>query len=143
MSGLNWLHRSSRRAKLPALPAVPPEPGPALLRASGRYEGTSFASGKHHQVTHAGLGKRATADATLHASGVVLHRQGTATIFIPSGQWIEARQAPSLTGKAVGDGNLLVLRWRLGDTEVDTGFRADDQATYAEWVRTINEEVAP
>jgi hypothetical protein len=140
---LNWRHRTSRRAHLPALSAVPLDPGVALLRASGHYEGTSFASGKQHQVVHAGLGKRATADATLHESGLVLHRQGAAaTIFIPSGEWVAARLDSALGGgKAMGEGGLLVVRWRLGDAELDTGFRADDTAVYPEWVQAINAKV--
>jgi hypothetical protein len=142
MSGLNWRHRTSRRAHLPALSAVPLDPGVALLRASGRYEGTSFASGKQRQVVHAGLGKRATADATLHASGLVLHRQGAAaTIFIPSDDWVAARVASALGGKVMDEGGLLVVRWRLGEAELDTGFSADDKAIYPEWVQAINAKV--
>jgi hypothetical protein len=138
---LGWRNRATRQAHLPALPAVPGNPGAALLRASGVYVGTSFASSWQDRVVHDGLGKRATADATLHVSGLVLHRQGAAAIFIPSRDWVAARLAPALAGKVMGDGGLLVLRWRLGNAELDTGFRADDKATYAEWVRTINEEV--
>jgi hypothetical protein len=141
MSGLNWRSRSSGRG-LAELPAVPADPGPALLRASGRYEGTAFASGKQRHVTQAGLGKRATADATLHASGLVLHRQGAAgTIFIPSPGWVQARLATELGGKKLDPDGVLVLRWRLGEAELDTAFRADDTAIYPEWVGTINGEV--
>jgi hypothetical protein len=133
--------RRSRHGVLPALPATPEHLGAALLRASGRYVGTSYAASGRERVVHAGLGAQASADADLYATGLVLHRRGSSTIFIPSGDWIEARLAPALADKATGDG-LLVLRWRLGDTEVDTGFRADDTAKYPEWVHAINEQVA-
>jgi len=134
--------RRTRHGVLPALPTAPEQLGEALLRASGVYVGTSYASSVQDRVVQSGLGARASADADLYATGLVLHRRGTTSIFIPSGDWIEARQAPTLAGKALDDGGLLVLRWRLGDTELDTGFRADDQATYPEWVHAINEQVA-
>jgi hypothetical protein len=40
-----------------------------------------------------------------------------------------------------GAGGLLVLRWRLGEHEVDTGFRADDKSVYPSWVRTLTGSV--
>jgi hypothetical protein len=42
----------------------------------------------------------------------------------------------------IGAGGLLVISWRYGADAVDTGFRADDKAPYAEWVRAINGKVA-
>jgi hypothetical protein len=135
---MSWLNRTSRSAHLSRLFAVPLEPGVALLRASGRYVGTAMATGKQRRISHAGLGKQATADATLYDSGLVLHRQAAETIFIPSSTWIGARVASGLGGKAASDAGLLVLRWRLDDSELDTGFAADDKSIYPEWVEIIN-----
>jgi hypothetical protein len=46
-----------------------------------------------------------------------------------------------LAGNVMGQGGLLVLRWRLGPVEMDTGFRADDKTTYPAWVQAINGKV--
>ena len=37
----------------------------------------------------------------------------------------------------VGSGGLLVLRWRHGETDLDTGLRADDKTVYPDWVTAI------
>ena len=47
------------------------------------------------------------------------------------------RLAPGLAGKVVGARGLLVVRWRLADWVLDTGFRADDERGYPDWLRAI------
>jgi hypothetical protein len=136
-----WRNRMARQSALPALPAPPAMLAPATLTASGLYVGTTFAASWQDRVVHEGLGLRADTTASLHPDGVLLERQGAAPIFVPATAWIRARLAPGLAGKVTGDGGLLVLRWRLGDAELDTGFRADDKTAYPEWVRTINAKV--
>jgi hypothetical protein len=136
-----WRNRLARQAHLPELAAVPADRGPAGLTATGLYVGSTFAGSWQDRVVHGGLGVRADATATLHPTGLLVDRQGAAPIFVPRSGWVAARLAPGLAGKVMGDGGLLVLRWRLGDAEIDTGFRADDKTTYPEWVHEINSKV--
>ncbi|MCW2494909.1 transporter [Jatrophihabitans sp.] len=136
-----WRNRMARQSVLAPLPGVPAELGEELLRAEGLYVGTSFASSWQDRVVHDGLGLRAAAAAALYPAGLLVERDGAEPIFVPSSTWIAARLAPGLTGKVMGDGGLLVLRWRLGEAELDTAFRADDKTTYPALVAAINERV--
>ena len=63
-------------------------------------------------------------------------------MFLPVRNLVGARLATGLAGKVVGAGGLLVVSWRLGEAELDTGFHPDDKAAYPDWVRAINAEVA-
>jgi hypothetical protein len=138
---IGWRNRLARQADLPTLPSVPADLGPALLSNPGLYVGSTFAASWQDRVLHGGLGDRADAVASLHGAGLLIERQGSAPVFVPRSAWVEARLAPGLAGKVVGEGGLLVLRWRLGPAQVDTGFRADDKTSYPEWVQTINGRV--
>ena len=43
--------------------------------------------------------------------------------------------APGIAGKVMGLPNgVLIISWRLGDVELDSGFRADDPALQAAWI---------
>jgi hypothetical protein len=133
-----WRNRMLRQSGLPALPTPPADPGPQrLAEASGVYVGTTFAASWQDRVVHQGLGIRAEATLALHDAGVVIDRTGADPVFIPTEALAGARLAPALAGKAMGAGGLLVLRWRLGEHELDTGFRADDKSVYPSWVRML------
>jgi hypothetical protein len=137
-----WRNRLARQASLPELADRPVELGPAVFISTGLYVGTTFAASWQDRVLHAGLGQRADAVASLHPSGLLIERQGSSAVFVPRADWVAARLAPGLAGKVVGEGGLLVLRWRLGETVLDTGFRADDKTTYPQWVSEINGKAA-
>ena len=79
----------------------------------------------------------ADAVARLHRRGVLIERQGSAPVFIPATAVVKASLAPGLAGKVVGAGGLLVIRWRLGGEQVDTGLRADDKTRYPDWVAAL------
>lgn len=139
---LGWRNRGWRQAALPALPETPGDLGePVLAAVEGVYVGTTFADSWQDRVVHAGLGVRAGADIALYRKGILVERDGSTPLFIPSADLLTARLAPALAGTVVGAGGLLVLSWRLGDTVLDTGFRADDKTAYPDWVRTINDAV--
>lgn len=137
---IGWRHRASRQGDLALLPALPVDVGPSVAaEIVGLYVGTTRAESWQDRIAAQGLGIRANATASLSAEGVVIDREGAAAIFIPGSSIVEARLAPALAGKVVGAGGLLVIRWRLGDSELDTGLRGDEKSIYPQWVRTINE----
>jgi hypothetical protein len=136
-----WRNRLDGQRELPPLPPVPADLGEPELTGTGLYVGTTFARSWQDRVLHGRLGERAETVAALHPAGLLLDRQGSPAVFVPRTAWVEARLAPGLAGKVMGEGGLLVLRWRLGEAEVDTGFRADDKTTYPAWVRAINGKV--
>jgi hypothetical protein len=136
-----WLNRMARQSVLPALPPRPADLGAEVLRADGLYVGTTYSSSWQDRVVHAGVGERAAATAVLSTAGLSLDRDGASAIFVPRTAFVEARLAAGLAGKVMGEGGLLVVRWRLGEAELDTAFRADDKTTYPAWVAAINERV--
>ena len=138
---LGWRHRAQRQSYLPHLLAVPAELGAPTLSSSGLYVGTSFASSWQDRVVHEGLGARASGSATLYPAGLLIERDGAQPVFVPRADLIDVRLAPGLAGKVMGDGGLLVARWRLGDAELDTGFRADDKRAYPDWIRAVTKEI--
>lgn len=137
---LGWRRRERRQDWLPELPAVPAALGADLAAPlSGVYVGSTEATRWQDRIVARGLGARAESVARLTEAGALIQRQGSTPIFIPAGQLIDARLEPALAGKVVGKGGLLVLRWRHGGHDLDTGIRADDKTGYPVWIRAITE----
>lgn len=137
---LGWRNRGLRQVDLPELPAVPDALSETRLPVlSGLYIGSTYARSWQDRIVAHDLGLRATVDVSLHDEGVLLEREGTSAIFLPVASIQSARLEAGLAGKVVGEGGLLVINWLLGDTELDTGLRADDKSAYPSWVRAINE----
>jgi hypothetical protein len=133
-----WRHRGRRQDWLPELPAVPAALGAELAPPlSGLYVGSTVATRWQDRIVARGLGARAESVAQLTEAGALIQRQGSTPIFIPDGQLIDARLEPALAGKVVGQGGLLVLRWRHGEQDLDTGLRADEKTEYPAWITAI------
>ncbi|WP_375475300.1 transporter [uncultured Jatrophihabitans sp.] len=139
---VGWRNRLGRQADLPALPDVPAELGPAAVEAGGVYVGSTYASSWQDRVIVGGLGVRAAAALSVRPAGLLFDRDGAEPIFVPVSAWVQARLAPGLAGKVMGEGGLFVLRWRLGDAEVDSAFRADDKTIYPALVEAVNTKAA-
>ncbi|UYG16447.1 hypothetical protein BRM3_12670 [Brachybacterium huguangmaarense] len=129
---LGWRRRAARQGDLPALTPPPAPPGGAGRRAEGVYVATTLAEQPLERVTARGLGARSRAvlGETEHDGGPALQvdRQGAAGFLIP---WADVRSvhtAPGMVGKWIGGDGLLVIRWQLGETLLDTGFRLDERA---------------
>jgi hypothetical protein len=137
---LGWRHRAARQSGLPPLAIAPDDPGsPLAPPVAGLYVGTTYATSWQDRVVHAGLGRRANAVLSISEQGVRLDRTGDEPVFIPADTLLGARLEPALAGKVVGAGGLLVIRWRLGDAELDTGLRADDKSEYPAAVHAVND----
>jgi hypothetical protein len=135
---VGWRHRAVRQRGLGPLPEPAAELGcPIIEGETGLYVGTASSRSWQDRIVVHGLGRRAAATATLFPAGLVIDRVGDSVIYVPAASIIEGRLAPALAGKVVGAGGLLVVRWQLGDWVLDTGFRADDERRYPEWLRAI------
>jgi hypothetical protein len=133
-----WHNRAQRQAGLAELPATPDHLGADRApELTGLYVGSTVATEWQNRIVARGLGERAAAVARLTQAGALIDRQGSTPIFIPTVQLIDARLEPALAGKVMGEGGLLVLRWRHSGVEIDTGLRADDRTLYPSWVRAI------
>lgn len=141
---LGWQHRARRQSSLPALPPAPADLGAIRLAPmTGLYVGTAYATSWQDRVVVGGLGRRAAATATLHAAGLLIERDGDEQVFIAADDIVDAGLAAGLAGKVVGAGGLLVVRWRLGADQLDTGLRADDKTAYPDWVRALTAPALP
>ncbi len=134
-----WQHRAGRQSALSGrFPVVPTDPGPILLGPeTGLYVGSTIAGNWQDRIVVDDIGHRASAELTLHADGVLLNRHGAGAIWLPHTALEQARTDNRLAGKVMTKDGLLVLRWRVGEAVVDTGFRADDKSAYPRWVQAI------
>lgn len=138
-----WRNRGRRQGAVPALPVPPSDLGPVLLAPmTGLYVGTTTAGQWQDRVVAHGLGVRADATAELYTAGVLIERAGAEPLFVPTADLVGAGVGAGLAGKVLGPGGLLLIRWRLGAIELDTGFRADDKSLYPAWVNAIDERRA-
>jgi len=133
---VGWRHRAQRQAGLPELPSVPEDFGLALATPlTGLYVCTTTAGNWQDRIVARGLGRRANATAELTADGVLIDRIDDDAIFLPAGSLTAVGTAPGIAGKVMGLPNgVLIVSWRLGDVELDTGFRADDPQLQADWI---------
>jgi hypothetical protein len=68
---------------------------------------------------------------------VLFDREGADPVWVPAESVVGARTDRAIAGKVMSRDGLLVVRWRLGEHELDTGFRGDDKDVYADWVEAL------
>jgi len=127
-----WRRRAARQTAelgLPPLPPTPAEPGVALTPdVDGVYVSTTTAGNWLDRVTAHGLGTRSAATMAVTGAGVSWLRQGAPDVFAAADTLVGARRADGIAGKVMPPGGIVVVTWRLGSTEVDTGFRPGSPA---------------
>ena len=142
---VGWRHRAERQQGLPELPSVPADFGPELATAlTGLYVSTTTAGNWQDRIVAHGLGRRANGTAELTADGVLIDRIDDDAIFLPAGSLTAVGTAPGIAGKVMGLPNgVLIITWRLGDVELDSGFRTDDPALQVAWIDAARTLIAP
>ncbi len=139
-----WRRRAARQAGLPALPEPPAGLGPDVVPPlTGLYLGTTLSGQWLERIAAQGLGGRATARLRLVPEGLVVLREGEPDAFVPRADLLRATVTDAQAGKWIGEGGVLLVTWRLGDAEVDSGFRADDHSVHAAWADAVNEVRPP
>ncbi|TCP46259.1 hypothetical protein EV191_11456 [Tamaricihabitans halophyticus] len=141
---LGWRRRAKRQqAVLPTFPDVPERLGDqAELRATGVYVSTVFAGAWQDRITVGDVGHRAAGALLWYPEGLLVERTGASGLWIPAESIIDARTDRALAGKVMGTEGLLVVRWRLGEHELDSGFRGDDKSVYPQWIDTLRAAAA-
>ncbi|MGW1377171.1 PH-like domain-containing protein [Streptomyces sp. NPDC002446] len=133
-----WKWRGTLQGDLPELPGTPDEPGEPRLTLSGRYHGSTTAGQWLDRIVARGLGTRSRAELTLTDQGLDVVRPGAADFFVPAAALRGARLDKGIAGKVLTEGGLLIVTWRHGDREIDSGFRSDRAAEHAAWVAAVN-----
>ncbi|WP_106180391.1 transporter [Prauserella shujinwangii] len=133
-----WRRQAREQSvRLPPFPEVPAERGEPVLRAGGVYVATTRAGRWQERVVTRGVGLRGRATLRLFPDGVEVDRAGANGFWIPRESIVDIGTAKGMAGKVMGTDSLLVLTWRLGETELDTGFRGDDLGRYPEWIEQV------
>ncbi|MER7152079.1 hypothetical protein [Streptomyces lydicus] len=139
-----WKWRGTLQGDLPELPSRP-SPATALngggeppLTMSGRYHGSTTAGQWLDRIVARGLGTRSRVELTLTDQGLDVVRPGAASFFVPAAALRGARLDKGIAGKVLTEGGLLIVTWRHGDREIDSGFRSDRAADHAAWVEALN-----
>ena len=139
---LGWfgMWRGWRRRVRRAHPDLPPPPQPpavgergtpVVAPVRGLYVGTVTAGNWLDRVAADGLSARATASLQVTELGALIDRDGAGPVWLPAAALRSARVDVALAGKVMGPAGLLVIGWRHGPYELESGFRADDRDTYA------------
>jgi hypothetical protein len=126
---LGWRGRARRQGHVPAPATTPPASGlgeSPVDPVEGTYVSTVTAGDWLDRVVVHGLGVRSPA--TLHAgrAGLWFERTGAPDLFVPAADLLAVRTETGIAGKYTVGGEVLVVRWRDGDVELDTGFRPRD-----------------
>ncbi len=122
---VGWVRRRRRQRDLAPLMPVPALPAGAIEHR-GSYVATTTAGDAYDRIAAGGLGFRGAAVASVHASGVLVRRTGEVDLWIPKVDLLDAGRATWTIDRVVEPDGLTMLRWRLGDREVDTYLRLDD-----------------
>lgn len=127
------MHRGwqRQRADQEFIPA-PPTVGSAEPKYHGVYASTTFAGQPLKRVVVHGLGVRSSVDVGISSDAIELHRSAATSFSIPFTDLIGVSKASAIAGKVVGDNGLVLLTWRLGNTEVDTGLLIRDEGLIEE-----------
>ena len=128
-----WRSRQRRQSHLP-VPSVTASGAVVVDGVPGVFVGTTFAGRWLDRVAVHGLSDRSNADLTVTTDGVLLEREGAPDLFVPYGQLDDVSTTDAHAGKVMGEGGLLALTWRLGDSVLTTTFRADDRSEHAQVV---------
>ncbi|MEU3988872.1 hypothetical protein AB0F24_10860 [Streptomyces platensis] len=133
-----WKWRGTLQGDLPELPATPDDPGEPELTLSGRYHGSTTAGQWLDRIVARGLGTRSRVELTLTDQGLDVVRPGAADFFVPAAALRGARLDKGIAGKVLPEGGLLIVTWRHGDQEIDSGFRSDRATEHPAWVEAVN-----
>jgi hypothetical protein len=129
---LGWRARMRRQSDISAPQPFPEAPGRERFRAEGQYVATTAAGDWLDRIAVHGLGIRTRADAAVYDGGILFDRAGSGPLWVPAADLAEVRLESGMAGKFVERDGLVVVEWRLGEKQVDTGFRTrrpDDKSS--------------
>jgi hypothetical protein len=135
---VGWRRKArSQSVQVPPFEQIPSDPGAILLESTGVYVATTIAGEWQNRVVTRGAGLRTGAVWRLHEGGVAVERGGAPDFWIPREAVTGVRPDSKIAGKVMGTDALLVLTWRAGGTELDTGFRGDELDDYPQWIEQL------
>lgn len=114
-----WNARKDRQADVPA----PPAAEASDEGYDGQYIATTLADEPLERISVHGLGVRTGAGLDVQDDGVVFSLDGRDAFRIPAELIADVHLGSGMIGKFVEKDGIIIIRWWLGEYQVDTGFR--------------------
>lgn len=121
-----WKRRQARYSGLATAIRRDVPKGPARLQISALYVATTEADNPLERVAAGVLGYRSRAKLEVHPEGLSVRIPGDAPFLIPKSPSLRAGLATWTIDRVVEPEGLVMIRWQLGATEVDSYFRIVD-----------------
>lgn len=125
-AGWGWYRRVKRYSPLAASLRFEEPSSEPTLHVSALYVATTEADKPLARVAAGPLAYRSKASVAVHPEGVVVKLAGSESILFPRSLALRAGLATWTIDRVVEPGGLLMVRWELGDVEVDSYFRIVD-----------------
>lgn len=122
-------------ADLHRLPGEPLEP--AVGPVEGMYLGTTVAGRWLERVHAHGLGTRGRAEVAVTADGLLVARAAARSFLVPAEGVVAVRLDNAHANRVNADPGTVVVTWRLGNLDVETGFRPDEPEAAAALVGAL------
>jgi hypothetical protein len=133
-----WRNRQRRQAYLPAFPEPPGElTFRDLPELAGVYVSSVTAGDWQDRIAVGDIGHRSAVTVRLAEQGLLLDRVGASPLWIPKESIVDVRRDRGMAGKVMGIEGLFVVRWKLGEHQIDSGVRGDDKDVYEEWIGAV------
>jgi hypothetical protein len=125
----SWSRRKRAQSEIAVPPAVPAE-FVEVARTETLYLATTPDGLPFERIAVRGLGFRARFDVVVAESGIILPIPGETPVFIPAGAIREISTASWTIDRGIEPNGLTVVRWTLGDTQLDSYFRFEEPAIF-------------
>lgn len=99
------------------------EIGDIVGSAVGVYVSSTIAGQWLERITADGLGARSPVTVQIGTRGIALRRGRAGDVVIGEDGLRGARREDGIAGKVTGRGGIVVIRWRGGEVDIDTGLR--------------------
>lgn len=134
---LGWHTRKRRQVDIVAPHRAPAALGVVLGEFPGFYVATTLADDRFNRVAVHGLGFRAKSTVVVAETGVVVPIAGQKDIFIPKGDISAVARATWTIDRVVETDGLTMIAWNLGDTKVESYFRAENSEAFLAAAKTL------
>ena len=134
---LGWSSRKRRQRAIAAPQQPPATLGTVLGEFPGLYVATTIANDRLNRVAVHGLGFRAKSTVVIAEVGVVVPIAGQKDTFIPRGDISEVARATWTIDRVVETDGLIMIAWRLGETAVESYFRAENPEAFLAAATTL------